>query len=309
VRDELLKLMRGPHAGEALRQMVDLHLLAVTLPEIAALEDVAQSPPHHEPVLAHTISVLHRLYQVEGILQSNGQAENTLQEEIWAALSSFATALNERLAEPLDGLLNYRTALRLAALFHDAGKAVTATKEEGGRIRFLGHDKTGAALAARRLRALNLSNEAVAHIPSIVAGHMRPLYLVQSFGEDSQLTRRAVYRFFRHTHSAGLDIVVLSLADHLATHAGRGPLQQWRALLAVTRRLLDGYFEHHEQTVAPPRLLDGSELIAALDLQPGPQIGHLLRVIEEAQAAGEVSSREEALELAREQLGNGERGA
>ena len=39
-----------------------------------------------------------------------------------------------------------------------------------------------------------------------------------------------------------------------------------------------------------------------LNLQPGKMIGEMLEAIREAQAMGEVSTREQALELAREKL-------
>jgi poly(A) polymerase/tRNA nucleotidyltransferase (CCA-adding enzyme) len=59
------------------------------------------------------------------------------------------------------------------------------------------------------------------------------------------------------------------------------------------------YFEQHEETVAPPLLVDGRTLMHALNLAPGPEIGRLLRLIQEAQAAGELPTAESAIEFAR----------
>jgi len=50
------------------------------------------------------------------------------------------------------------------------------------------------------------------------------------------------------------------------------------------------------------RLIDGNGLMAALGIGPGPRVGALLREIAEAQAAGEIATREEAIELARQRL-------
>ncbi len=299
VRDELLKLLQGPAPHQALNQMVDLHLLPVILPEIAVLHDVEQSAPHHEPVQAHTFSVLRRLLLVEQALAADGTCEDTFVSELHTLLAPYAAELREHLARDVDGNIDGRAALRLGALFHDVGKAQTATIEEDGRIRFFGHDKEGATLTATRLRALRLSNVAITHVRAIVGGHMRPLHLSQV----ERLTRRAVYRYFQATKDAGLDIGLLTLADHLATHDGPGPEEQWRALLAVVDRLFRHYFHNYEETVAPPPLLNGGELMSALNLQPGPQIGRLLRLIQEAQAAGDVNTREEALEIARLEIG------
>jgi tRNA nucleotidyltransferase/poly(A) polymerase len=58
------------------------------------------------------------------------------------------------------------------------------------------------------------------------------------------------------------------------------------------------YFERHEEAIAPPPLIDGHDLMDALDLPEGPEIGRLLRILQEAQAAGEIETRQEALEWA-----------
>ncbi|MCZ7670121.1 MAG: hypothetical protein M5U34_24565 [Chloroflexi bacterium] len=81
-----------------------------------------------------------------------------------------------------------------------------------------------------------------------VAHHMRPLQLAQNGPRPS---RRAIYRYFRATGETGLDIGLLSLADHLATYDGRGDSEQWRNLVAVVTELFRHYFEQHETTVSP----------------------------------------------------------
>ena len=58
--------------------------------------------------------------------------------------------------------------------------------------------------------------------------------------------------------------------------------------------------------VDPPRPpVRGDELARALDLEPGPMLGELLHQLEEASFAGEVGSREEAIERARELIDSG----
>ena len=296
VRDELLKLLETAVPHQALQQMADLDLLPVVLPEIAALADVAQSLPHHEPVLAHTVSVLRWLIQIESLLDGEEPDDATL-KPVWTALADFRAPLLAHLARRVDGGVNGRTLLRLGALFHDVGKKETQTVADDGRIRFLGHDKTGAKLTARRLRRLTMSNQAITHVKQIVAGHMRPLLLANN---EKTPSRRAVFRYFRDTQEAGLDICLLSLADHLATYDGVGEMVQWEHLLQVVADLLRQYFERYTETVAPPPLLTGGDLMQAFNMAPGPEIGRLLRLIQEAQAAGEVATRDEALAFAQQ---------
>jgi hypothetical protein len=65
--------------------------------------------------------------------------------------------------------------------------------------------------------------------------------------------------------------------------------------LDVARVLLENYWEKPEETVTPPRLLDGHDLMSELDLKPGPVVGRMLEAIREGQATGRISTREEAL--------------
>ena len=298
-RDELLKLLQTERPHEGVGQMDALGVLDVVLPEVAALRAVAQPPPHHEPVLAHTISVLRWLVEVEDAVVHGKEATAPSLAEAREALAPYAPNLAEHLAREAVGGVDGRTLLRLGGLFHDVGKARTLSVDEDGRIRFFGHDKEGAALAVYRLRRLHLSNEVVRTVQSMVAAHMRPLFLNQA----EKVTRRAVYRFFRDAGEAGVDVGLLTLADHLATYDGPGEGEEWAGLLDVVGRLFRHYFEEYEETVAPPPLLDGNELMDALDLRPGPEVGRLLAAIEEAQAAGEVNTKEEALALARQARG------
>ena len=293
VRDELGRLLLTSEPARAVALLHDYNLLGHVLPEVAALAGVAQSPPHHEAVLEHTYSVLRYLAEVEGI------AAGQTTEHEWAAavaalLSSHHDALAAHLAATLDGGFGGRLLLRWGALLHDIGKPATQTTDDTGRIRFLGHDDAGAALARTRLNRLKFSGEAVRRVHDTVAGHMRPLYLAKDGRPPS---RRTVYRYYRALHAAGLDVALLSLADHLATYDGPGPGDSWTALLAVVGTLLDTYFTSYQETVAPTRLLNGLEVMELLGMGPGRALGRLLAELEEAQAAGEVTTRAAAVEF------------
>jgi putative nucleotidyltransferase with HDIG domain len=301
VRDELLKLLMSPAPGRAVQMMAALDLLPVILPEIAALAPVEQSPPHHEPVLAHTVSVLQLLADVEAMVVAQQEIDPAISADVAAALLAaqadldrFSPGLQAHFSRPVDGGLSGAELLRLGALFHDAGKAQTQTIAEGpqgSRIRFLGHEGVSAQLAGQCLRRLHFSNAAVDYVKHIVQGHMRPLLL-------TQLTRRAIYRYFRATGPAGLDIGLLSLADHLAMYGGPGPAGTWDALLARIVTLFTHYFNHHEETVTPPPLVSGSDIMQHVGIRPGPEVGDLLEKIAEAQATGEIHTSQEALQLA-----------
>ena len=57
-----------------------------------------------------------------------------------------------------------------------------------------------------------------------------------------------------------------------------------------------------EETIAPPRLVDGTDLMRELNLTPGRIIGQLLEAIREGQATGKIGTREDALRFAQQEL-------
>jgi hypothetical protein len=90
----------------------------------------------------------------------------------------------------------------------------------------------------------------------------------------------------------------------LAAHGPGIPQDVLTRQIDVVRALLEAYWESPEETIAPPDLVNGNDLIRGLKLKPGPQIGELLEAIREAQVEGEVSSKAEALKFARAWLKN-----
>jgi len=297
IRDELMKLMQTAVPDQALTIMHRLGLLAVVLPEVAALDDVEQSAPHFEPVLAHTLRVISWLVDLEQVLFAGKVTTDSAVKAVRDALLPWLPSLKAHFMRVGDGGMDGITLLRVAALFHDIGKKETQTVADNGRIRFIGHEKVGAVGAARRLRKLSMSNQSIDHVQRIVQHHMRLFSLLET---NRLPSRRAVYRYFRATGSAGLDICLHALADYLAIRQGVGETAVFEKLLAIITHLYQHYFEKHTEVVAPPPLVNGRDLIQLLQIQPGPEIGRLLRLIEEAQAAGDIDTRDQAFLFAQQ---------
>jgi poly(A) polymerase len=300
VRDELITMISGAYPERALQALVGHALLPYVLPEVADLQGVEQSAPHREAVLPHTISVLASLRLIESVLLDGNQPDGPAMSQLLGQLGDYQSPLQEYYSRRVLGAIDGRLLLRLGAVFHDVGKPGTRSEEDDGRIRFIGHEKEGGQMVARRLQQLHFSRQAVEQVRQIVEGHMWPLHLER----NKSLSRRATYRFFKRAGNAGLDIGLLSLADYLATYGGRGDRDNWTRHLQVIDQLYDHYFNHYDETVRPVPLIDGGELMEAFDLDPGPEVGRLLRIIEEAQAAGEVNSIDEAKAIAGKALKN-----
>jgi poly(A) polymerase len=186
--------------------------------------------------------------------------------------------------------------LFLAALYHDCGKPQTRSEDPDGRIHFLQHERVGAELARKRALELHLSNVEIQRLVTIIQHHLRPKSLAQVGREPS---RRSIYRFFRDTGPAGMDVCLLSLADTYATYGHTLSQDTWEVHLQVVRRLLEVYWDASTKWINPTPLLNGHDLIQELGISPGPRIGQILAALLEFQASGEIQSREQALEWAR----------
>ena len=88
-------------------------------------------------------------------------------------------------------------------------------------------------------------------------------------------------------------MTLLTVADRLATR-GRKAEPAIAAHLELAREVLGHAFALRDAGPQPP-LIPGDELAAELGIRPGPQLGELLRALEEDRYAGEISTREEAV--------------
>jgi putative nucleotidyltransferase with HDIG domain len=218
-----------------------------------------------------------------------------LERDPGPAFESQAGAVADFLAEPLSDELTRGQALRFGALFHDVAKPRTRAVTPEGRITFMGHDEAGAAVAEKVLARLRASERLSRHVGALARHHLRLGFLVH----QAPLSRRAIYGYLRACDPVQVDVTVLSVADRLATR-GKGSEQAIAKHLELARQLLAEAFAWQADPPRPP--VRGDELASALGLQPGPELGRLLQQLEEARFAGEISTREQAVERARELL-------
>ncbi len=307
VRDELFHILAAPRPWAAIDAAQRLGVLQHVIPETAEMQDVPQPPPHQHDLWQHTLRTMENLDTILRAFQP--EHSDNLTANIQAGAVAFALAhlrkkLQAHLAHRWPNERSHHALLMLAALLHDVGKPQARVVDEQGKLHFWKHEHIGAKIVERRARALRLSKEESARLATIVRHHMRPHWL----SDAPKLTRRAVYRFWRATDQAGVDVCLLAMADYLATYGVKLDTQAWTHYLETVQALLEAFLLRKESAVAPPPLLDGRALIAHLGLSPGPQIGKILDGLQEAQAVGEVRTKEEALAWAQRFLAEQNKG-
>ncbi|MBF0511904.1 MAG: HD domain-containing protein [Candidatus Omnitrophica bacterium] len=280
IRDEIFKILASSRAYEVLSEMDKIGLLPQVIPQIMVMYKVPQGGYHHLDVWEHSLETVAQLEKMTPLLEKAPQRK-------------------EYLAQALGGGHTRLSLLKMAALLHDIGKPETMRQEKEKKS-FHGHEHVGESIVRQIAKQLKLSVKERYFLEDAVRMHLRPGYL-SNFKRPGP---RAVFRYFRDAGDEAASLAVLALADQAAT---RGPLTT-KAKHAhhakICQMLIDKYFALKEEK-PKDRLLTGKDLIKILKLKPSPLFGKILRHIEESAALGKITTKDEALVLARQLIVDG----
>ena len=306
VRDELFRILEGNKPTSCLRALDMLGALDYILPELSRMKGVTQPAPHQQDVWGHVLTLCKNLETMFEQLETGKTADRgDLQSDLLSMrIGTLREKINNHLGTELAGNRKRRGLLFLAALYHDAGKPATKKTDAEGQMHFWGHEVHGAEVAGTRARYFAMSNDEIRILETVIHNHMRFIFHVNRLVKDGKApSRRAIYRFFRDSGSAGVELCLLGLADIRATYQETLPEETWAAAMEIAHLFLENWYEKPTESINPPPIVDGDDLMHACHLSPGPQVGELLEAIREAQATGMVKTREEAISLARGKFG------
>lgn len=276
---EVLETLTFRGYAEVFKEMEELTILFHVFPGLSDTVGVPQNAYHHLDVWSHTLQTMREL---ERLLEDPG-----------AVYPGFDAMIRDHLEEPLHDTYDRGTFLKLAALYHDAGKPESFSVDETGRIHFFGHQALSAEKVAAMAERLRLSRRASEYLAAVVARHM-DIGLALGGRQSPRSPARLAHRL----GDVLVDVVLLSTADRFAT---RGPLtteEGLRRYVDFCRKLLEESLRARE---VPP-LIGGRDIMEELGIEEGPTVGRLLREVRERQLEGEVTTRGEALDLARRLL-------
>ena len=176
-------------------------------------------------------------------------------------------------------LKNPSWVLAMGTLLHDVAKPVTI--EEGdGRIRYPLHESVGAEMAGKICDRLRTSREEEGKIKWLVKRHL-------AFKDARKMRLSKLKRLLSHE-----DYPLLAEVSRVDALASTGDITDYNFCQQMRERF-------KEEELKPLRFLTGEDLIA-LGLTPGPIFSKVLTRVYDEQLEGEIRSKEEALDRARE---------
>jgi poly(A) polymerase len=167
--------------------------------------------------------------------------------------------------------------LRLAALFHDAGKPRTA-KGDGT---FVGHEEVGAGIAQGALERLRFSQREIETITTLVRLHLRPVFYRSEWSDG------AVRRLARDAGPLLGRLMLLARAD-IAASAYPFPEK-----LDELQARLDRVMAERPSRLRP--LITGEEIMRIRGIGPGPEVGRIKHKLEELVIDGEIPPDRDAI--------------
>jgi poly(A) polymerase len=235
VLQELEKTLKTSHPDIVLNDLMDLSILQHILPELAACKGIAQPKDYHH--------------------------EGDVWNHLVACTSKFTT--------------DHGPDVRLAALFHDAGKVQTFAIKE--RIRFDHHAEVSSSIIKSVFKRLQMPAKRIEKISWLVAHHM----MMSAFKDLSE--SRKAHWYFHPWFKELLELFYLDIA-------GTDP-----ADFALYDSIVNDYnvfLNAHPAPVKP--LLSGDDVMAIMGLKPGEEVGKALSALLDAQNKKEVTTKKEA---------------
>jgi tRNA nucleotidyltransferase (CCA-adding enzyme) len=182
-----------------------------------------------------------------------------------------------------------RIAIMLGAVCHDLGKPATTALVDG-RIRSIDHEAQGVAPAAALLDRLNVHSfdgyDVRRDVLGMVAHHLKP----GEFWKTRDQVGDGAFR--RLAAKVDLELLARLAKSDCLGRTGHFDCSAMDWFLERARGL-------GVQHAPPAPVLLGRHLLA-LGMQPGPQIGEILKLVYERQLDGEIRTTEEGIEMAKE---------
>ncbi len=242
IRDEFLKIIASENPAEGILFLRSTNIMDYILPELSECFNIPQKSPKR-----------HHIYDV-----------------------------GTHLVMSLKHCPSQDTITRLAALFHDIGKAKVFKKDaKTGLITFYNHEVVGARIAEKLADRLKLSNLDRKKLVTLVRHHQ--------FTVSEEQSDKAIRRFIRNV---GKDLIENMLDLRIGDRLGGGATKtSWR--LELFKKRLE---EVQKQPFSISDLkINGEDVMKAKKIKPGKKVGEILNSLFEDVVSGKLKNERKEL--------------
>ena len=179
---------------------------------------------------------------------------------------------------------------RMSALLHDIGKPKTKGIENG-KVHFRHHEVVGAKMSKKILKRLKYDNETIKKVSLLVENHLRPHTFKMGW------TDSAVRRYIIDAGGLMEELNDLVRAD--ITTKNKEKYEEINKYLDEMEERIKEVAEKEELSkLRPP--ISGDEIMEMFNLEPGPDVGKIMKALYEQRINDGEVSKEEAAKLAEE---------
>ncbi|MBN4069825.1 HDIG domain-containing protein, partial [bacterium AH-315-G05] len=253
-----------------------LLLLDKIFPELRQMKKIGECKYHIVDSLTHSLNTVEC---IEEVIYANKFFEDHIRVSYEKHTSEILAANRKRLE-----------LIKLGALFHDIGKPSAKKVDKDGRVRFRGHEITGAELALEYAAKLMLSKKEQKILYKYVKMHMSPLVLYKS----NDVSANALYQVFEKMGEETLDIFLIALADIVSTRKILDPSEEMGMFKVHVEYIVNNYLTRYRPLVKKP-LISGEELMERFNILEGIKIGELQEKIKKDIYFGKVSSSKDSV--------------
>lgn len=276
ITPELFAILKKDNSYFYLSYMeAKLGLLNQIFPDLEVMKDVGECKYHVVDCWTHSI---YTMKLAESVIYAKDFFEDHIREAYERHTSEIIAADRTRLE-----------LLKLGALFHDIGKPSAKRVDNKGRTRFRGHEITGAEIVRDYAERLRLSTRERDILYKYVALHMIPLVLYKT----NDVSGRALYKTFNDMQEETLDILLISLADIIATRKLLDPNEEMGMFKVHIEYIANNYLTRFRPIEKLSSIITGNELMETFNIAEGQRVGQLLEEIRKAIYFGQISESKE----------------
>ncbi len=274
--NEIFKILNSSKSSYYFRYMdKELNILDIVFPEIKEMRCVGECNYHVVDVLTHSFLTLEI---IEDIIYSKGYFEDHIRNVLEKHSDKQVSSYHKRFH-----------LIKLGAFFHDVGKSLAKKVDETGRIRFKGHEITGAEIVKNIAQRMELSIKERDILYRLVSSHMVPLVLYK----QNDVSGKLLYKMFNELKEDTLDVCLISLADIIATRKLLNPSEDMGKFKIHIEYIVNNYLTRFKEVEDISKIIKGSEIIKNFDLDEEIMVEDLIEEVRKAIYNGKIESKKE----------------